>query len=410
MISSLPKKIKLSNIPNTMVIIYLLLFIACFASLNSELSTGKPLLVHYFNLNYPIFMRASAIFEIISLLGFSNVLIGLVYANLDKTMLGLTYSEIVLSSFPLYNLFTVLHILITVVCIAISASGMDESSVICFIAVICGFFYQWTVIVNVVLDSKKCEIIAFNVWEQKLKNDKLYKDSLNDLQHIVESFCYNNKHYQAHLKILCTALINVSSTEVEPKIAIQDISYIWNELLKSPSQAANSHVAEDIFNELQNRDEQDFDKENKRDCLCRIISGFIIQQINLTRENTNANINESFIRIYRRIALVVYNLSSADILFSTDIDEAFSPKRFIVECICANLFVLACVCMCLKTLNINNELYEIAPKEYHEDSDVLKYISEIIELLRIAPLFQREKIESAVIVAKKHLKLFTTRR
>lgn len=405
--SSLPRKTSFLNSQNVMATTYLLLFIFCFASLNSEFSTGQTLLAHYFDLSYPMFMQASTVLKIISLLGFSNVLIGLVYANLDKTMLGLTYSEIVFSSFPLYNLFTVFHILTTVMCVAVSASGIDESSVICFIAVLCGLVYQWVVIVNVVLDSNRCETLAILVWKKRLENVNQYKDILNNLQRLAESFPPNStKHYQAHLKIFCYAFKKFSSLDNDPKMMIKDNSYVWSKVLKSPNQTINLLITEDVFRELFCFDEHATDHEEKKECFRRIASGYVIQQVAPIRENTTANIDDAFIRVYKRMALTIYNLTFYD-SFSYDFSEnEFDVRKFTLEYIGANMFVLAYTCMCLKTIEVNKELYEIAPKEYHKSFDNFKYTRETIELLKFVPKSQDDKINVVIDAAKMQLEFY----
>ena len=147
-------KSRIDKIRKAIIILYIFFAGILLLSIGFEVFCKESFVSWISELSCPSFLKAHVIFEIIKIIGFSNVFLGWFYSKLDQKMIGLTYSDILNGVFPHHHLFTIIHLLCNILCIAVSSASLSESALISFAMVLNGFVYQWLPLYYIVLNSK----------------------------------------------------------------------------------------------------------------------------------------------------------------------------------------------------------------------------------------------------------------
>lgn len=103
------------------LVFYIVIFIATILSVLIETGHSTSLSIGWFDFICPIFLRSKIIFETMKIIGFASLFIGFIQANLDKTILGLKNTDLLLFKFKGYGVFTAFHFAFTIACIMFSA-------------------------------------------------------------------------------------------------------------------------------------------------------------------------------------------------------------------------------------------------------------------------------------------------
>ena len=96
------------------------------------------LLLNIFHGNVPEILRANVVLEIVKILGFGSVLIGIVQMLMEKKTFGVSYANIIKCRYPFYRQTFFIHLLATIMCIGFSAAGASEGALITLIIMLLG--------------------------------------------------------------------------------------------------------------------------------------------------------------------------------------------------------------------------------------------------------------------------------
>lgn len=391
------KKVKCEKINVFSAIIYVFLISAFILSIKYECCEGSSFIVTICPIiKCPVFLRAPAIFEVVKVIGLSNVLIACIYAKLDEKILGLTYSEILHSRFKGYSVYSIIHIILTLCCISLSFCGLTESSLISLAIVSWGFFYQCCIFYKLILNKDKCVKLSFFTWIKKKEKNK--ENLLNDLLTLAETFPVNNaQHYKTHLE--CFAIFIFDFTQNDTKLfKVNQLSQVWDRLSKNQNIMKNKYSIQDIFQELFYLADEETSEKVKH-CLCEVMSGYIINQICILQEQPNLQcMNEGFSKLVEVSYNTIDNLSkSTSTKLETKTQEEL--KADFGNCIKTNLYILLWLYFQDNRICMTQQLLNIKPKDKNE-----KYIDKIVEELFPSFVNGQENIEFALKIAKTQLK------
>lgn len=170
-------------------ILLLVIGLAVIGSIAAELICGRSICACLRQFGEPIdeFMvallplaSAVSVSKIADTIGVCSVLIGWIYASLDKTELGIRYSTLADSCLPGYHIYVAAHFIGVLLCIWLSAAGLVESAVLVLLGVLYDSWLQWDVLWHVILSSKHRRNLAMEVWRTQTGNAKDAK-SLKEL-------------------------------------------------------------------------------------------------------------------------------------------------------------------------------------------------------------------------------------
>lgn len=388
-----------SSISNTTVSVYSFAFILLFISLLTELLTTESFFSYVFNAECPIFIQAPAIFEIIKVVGLSNVIVAWIYVNSDKTMLGLSYLDILNSYFPRHGVFSVIHFASTLICISVSSSGLSESSIISLAIVLWGLIYQFYVFYCIFLNSLKCENIAKIVWKQESKN---FPTLHSKLLCLTGTFPTNDsKQYRAYLTCFSSLFVENLTLTSECNWIKQNYQ-IWENLLMKCEKIDSTFVLE-IFVELFNQLIQ-FKKTstntfvNKSSvcvkCLSALISGYVTFVIlKIKRENlSNDNFSHKYWGIIKDVETITqYLYEQTDKKYYGLITDAYN-------CIQTNLYLTAWVLFQEDHMKLTKQIVMSKPSLPNDT-----YFNEMINVIFPEHAKNQEYLEELKDIAKSQL-------
>ncbi len=366
--------------------LFFIITIFVVVSLYYEFFKGHSVLGGEFKMRCPVFLQASSIYEVIKVIGLTNILIGWIYAKIDNKMLSISYSEILNSQFPLYGLFAMFHFFATLACIAVSKAGLSESSILLLIATLLGFLYQGIVFYKIILSSKKCEELAKLTWQEKMKDvEDLEINVLNLAGNLPE---VGAKYYGSYLKCFTDLFIeSLKNDKTENKFDL--ILHVWDNLNINniSDQNLNTRQREiDIFKSIF----KGLKKATKsEDIICQIVSGYITYRIiDFNRKSTDVNITVDFTLLLRDVSNIIYTLDSISsenrVLFESFSDSAKTT-----------IYLLTWVYFFDGRIELTTILREEIPqKEY------TRFFDEIIDTLFPDYIKNREKINQAIEFGK----------
>ena len=195
------------------------------------------LLLNIFHRNVPEILRANVVLEIVKILGFGSVLIGIVQMLMDKKTFGVSYANIIKCRYPFYRQTFFIHLLATIMCIGFSAAGASEGALITLIIMLLGFLYLWLIIDDLVFRTANRESAAIEILEDAFgKSDN--KDALNIVQSIAREAAKEENVEKSNI-IECFARVtlkccNSKATDTSVgnyRNTLIDISSIWETAL-----------------------------------------------------------------------------------------------------------------------------------------------------------------------------------
>lgn len=370
--------------------LFFIITILVVISLYYEFFKGHSVLGGEFKMRCPVFLQASSIYEVIKVIGLTNILIGWIYAKIDNKMLSISYSEILNSQFPLYGLFAMFHFLATLACIAVSKAGLSESSILLLIATLLGFLYQGIVFYKIILSSKKCEALAKLTWQEKIKDvEDLDINALNLAGNLPEP---GAKYYGSYLECF-TDLFIESLKNDKTKNKFDLILHVWDNLNRKNISEQNLNTRQreiDIFKRIFKELKRE---TNSEDIICQIVSAYITYRIiDFNSKSTDLNITEDFTILLRDISNIIYALNSASIedkcLF-----EAFS------DCARTTIYLLTWVYFFDGRIDLTTILREEIPQKVRTS-----FFDDVIESLFPDYIENREKLHQAIDFGKKMIK------
>lgn len=387
---------KLKNVSNRTItlitfIMFVILIVTLVASVISEWHRGDSLLGNYLrvhNIKCPVFIQAPSILEVIKIVGVSGVLIGWIYANMDKTMLGLTYSDILHSQFRFNSLFSIIHIISILSCVAVSSAGLSESSILSLAITLIGFLYQWVVFYRLILNSEKCVNMAKLTWDKRIsKNDKLETNLLCLAKTLPTK---DSQYYQAHLSCLAKMFVRIIENSNSTK-QLSLISQAWNVIFVN-ADFKNELILQELTIEiLKTNNSADAEK-----FLCEIISGYIVSQISEIKSASKYdNMNYEFFELAQRLRMFVYRLSLEKELGDSN-QNVKTAILTLSNCINTNIHLLLWVYFQEGFLYLTSDLLKILPVQKRDEN-----FEQIIQLLfRKHNLNDFDKLEKEIKIAR----------
>ncbi len=338
----------------------------------------------------PSFLRAHVILEIMKIVGFTNVFLGFFYANLDKKIIGLSYSEILDFFFPQHHIFTILHIIFTITCIGLSAGGLSESAVISFVLVINGFVYQWTTLYFIVLNDNYCEKLAVYIWENDPERRR-YPLILDSIFCITTNINDNNsKHYIVNLDCFCSLLIEYVKEDSD-LVYLEDVSKIWGNLLRNHNNK-NSTILADVFEKVLLKNSLN-STEIKERSACEIISGYMVFRIYNSEDSANDDC------IANNFKILVKEIWSLLHFLSNKIQTQTKEYKAFTNCVLTNIYLLAWILFQYRVISLSQEFITYVPTEVNDN-----YIDKIAYILLRPIAKDQSSIKQAIDIAKKQLK------
>jgi|GEM_PF-5062594 len=350
------------------ILFFYFIFVFCICiSLYCEYKTGNSWFANNCsNIVCPIFLQASAIFETIKIVGFTSLLVGIVQSNLDKKMIGLKYSDILSLRFPLYNLFSAMHILLTLVCIITSSTGLSESALLSFGGVLIGFIYQWCIFVLLVVSSHQCENMAVYAWKKILQQNDT--ELLTVLLQLIDTLPKSDStRYKAHLQCLVYTLDKYIRVEHDDK-QLFNLIMCWNRLLNVYSDESKNSVAEDVLRELLH---PDLCENNKN--ISVVSSAYVAQQfLQFEKDNDHNTNNNVFEQLGTRIIGVMDNIEYVNSMQKIH----NQTKCDMYDSFCTNVYSITWVYMMIGQETIAPELLNILPNKVD-----FTYVEKLVEIL-----------------------------
>ena len=382
-------KSRIDMIRKAIIILYIFFAGILLLSIGFEVFCKESFVSWISELSCPSFLKAHVIFEIIKIIGFSNVFLGWFYSKLDQKMIGLTYSDILNGIFPHHHLFTIIHLLCNILCIAVSSASLSESALISFAMVLNGFVYQWLPLYYIVLNSKCCENLAEYIWKTDVERRKS-TEIVKSLFCLSCNFCdKNSKHYDKHLECFCSLLIEYIKNDTEIK-DLKSISEIWANLSKS--QGSNSILIDVLENIFNNTDEIN-DIELKKHIVCEIISAYMVSKMYFTSKSIEKNcVQKNFSKLIEEMWSLKHFISIKTMSENKEVYDEFS------NCIQTNIYVLAWMFFQYRLLQLTKDMVGFLPAKISD-----KYIEKMAYTLFLPIVKEQESIELAFKVAMSQL-------
>ena len=373
-----------------MIFIYGISFILILSSIVTELLTGDSIVANISSIKCPPFMKASVVFEVIKVVGFSNIFVGWIYKELDKKMLGLSYSDILYNQFYNYNFFSVCHITVTILCLAFAAAGLSESSLICLLLVLFGFAYQWNIAYCLILNSNKCENLAILTWQEYKKQTETLLPNLLCIAKTIPS--NESKYYNSHLNCFSSLFIEFVLTYPHGD-KLKQISEIWDSIINNENVVGNEHIFEVVFIKLFENIKSIEDIKFKNDCLCEISCGCLVSDLFKAMNDKKAvSFDVAFDKILQKYELLISELSKS-------VEDNDEIKKELFNCIKTNLFLLLWVYFQFDFLNLSKERLSIIPDEKRDE-----YFDNMINVLFNNRFYDDKRLKDVVSIARIQLK------
>lgn len=155
---------------NIIFVIYVLLFIYMVIAFFVSQGTGSSLFFILFRWSPSTsLVSTESMKSVAETIGFSSLLIAWIYASLDKEEYGILYSDLIKSISPLYHWLVLSHLISTLLCLWFSSSDFREVSFMAILVMICGCYFQWQVLSNVIMKTRKRKELAISVWNRRIE-------------------------------------------------------------------------------------------------------------------------------------------------------------------------------------------------------------------------------------------------
>lgn len=314
----------------------------------------------------PIYLQAPTILEAIKVVGFSTILIGWVYKSLDEQMLGLSYGELLRHKFSSYHACSVAHICSTIICILSAAANTSESAVIALVAVLYGFFYQWIVLYQIVLNSTSCEKIALDRWKVTIKecNTNTVTPCLFRLAETVPS--PESEHYHGHLHCFTEAFIKYCSQSISYN-SMREVAHLWAVFFSATKLQDNFSVVTSVIHSFFDVKFEDIPKDQKEEAVHILLSGYLVYLLSFAQNPEDLNQSDSIdsanhsenSEIFRSLASKIALLS----VYLTN-NSSLSGDPIInssINCLKTNYCVMAWVYFQQGNITMSSEILSLTP-------------------------------------------------
>ena len=365
--------------------IYLVFSIFCIASISKELFLSDSILGKY--MSCPTFLRASVVLEIIKIIGFSNIFLSLLYTNLSKKMLAISYEDILRYFSPLHNFYTIFHIICNLGCLSLAAGGLSESALASLILVINGFVYQWIILYNIVINSNKCEKLSKSMWMEKAKSgkNKLYEELYLLAKTLPER---SSKQYCGHIECFTNLLSAYSVDEID-ETQIKTISIIWRHCLEHETV---DNILEDISISLFEKLKEN---NNGYEVLCNVFTAYMFCKLCPKEKNAEKTDMSTIFRTLINDTLYFRLLSP--IRLNEELKESY---KIFINCWCTNIHILAWVFFQQGMLPLSKTFLNILPNTTDLE---YKYAEKLTYAIFLSIGETDEKIQNAFDIAKQQL-------
>ncbi len=339
---------------NAIIILCGIFFVCFIISFILELIFGKSFSqIHFPNLVCPSFLRASTILEAEKIIGFTNIFLGLLYYNLDKTMLGLTYSEIMRYTLKEHNSLTIFHIICNLLCIIMSAGGCSEGALLCFLIVLIGFLYQWGAIYFIVVSDSICREMATYSWIIASEDQTDQKQLLNLAVKLAKSFPKRNTdNYIAHLSCFCRLVFKCAKT---PDFTIQELDTVWCEFLNNPNVNNDEQLLVQLYNILTSvsitEDKDNLNGGKDYHWVCKVFVSYMGYNINAFVQCSPEKIKEGYEQLFLILKRFCHHIIT---LQNSEKDIRFlNLHNQVLASIQTNLYIVSWVLFSINVLPID---------------------------------------------------------
>lgn len=226
-----------------MIIPAVILFALLLTSLGCEIFLGSSMLAQvrllcpqYKTLwkHMQPFIRGKGVLKVAETIGLSSILVAWIYAALDKTELGLRYSDLAKEDVPCYFLYVIVHFACVLVCVFLGTINMIESACISLLIILWSGYIQCRILLRVVLSSENRAKLAVLVWERRINEaiqvslNELVLELLNIAGSITEELIDSTDELQEKLS---NAMERIGSKAEASQAEIEDLGRIWARLL-----------------------------------------------------------------------------------------------------------------------------------------------------------------------------------
>lgn len=199
--------------------------------------------LNIFHKNIPEILRANVVLEIVKILGFGSVLIGVVQALMEKKTFGVSYARIIKHNYTFYRETFFIHLLATVMCIGFSAAGASEGALVTLVIMLLGLLYLWMIIDDLMFRTANRETVAIAILEDSLSESD-NKDTLNIVQSVAREAAKEENVEKSNLiKCFAQGILRCcnnktnNNSAVDYRNTIRDISSIWETALSPKSES-----------------------------------------------------------------------------------------------------------------------------------------------------------------------------
>ena len=346
---------------------YILFFVVIILSWIAEVWFGKSLVeIHFPWATCPSFLRAPIILEAIKIVGFSTILIGWVYKSLDSSMLGLTYRDLLKHKFKLYHACSVCHICATVFCILSAASGASESAIVSLGAVLYGFFHQWIVLYQVVLNAKRRAQIAMDKWKQRVDESSSPMDCL--LKIVNSPITPESEHYDAYRECIAIGFAKYCNSAITDN-SLREVAYFWSNIFVSSKNQDYFSVVKSVFCGILNSKNCSVNKGQRQKMLNLLLAGYLVYEVIFGSNDSKAYYDEyakncnsdNFATLASRIAVLsVCLIEEAD-------NENAGMINSAINCLKTNYSVLAWVYFLRGNIALSPQILCLIPSVLERD-------------------------------------------
>ena len=256
--------------------------------------------------NVPAILRASVVLEIVKILGFGSVLIGVIQALMDKKTFGVPYAKIIKHSYPYYQETFMIHLLVTIMCIGFSAAGASEGALVTLMAMLFGFLYLWIIIDDLVFHTANRESAAIQILNDSVSNPK--NKIMNVVQGIArEANKEGNLDNPKFVRFFSEAMLKCGSNNVNDGFGntARDISSLWETALGPKTELEQLRYATRIISEcckINNIDDTD---------LVVLVSGLILYLFNRINSGLGNEQISSFEDFFIKLSNLIYSINNS---------------------------------------------------------------------------------------------------
>lgn len=232
-----------------------------------------------------------AILKIAETVGLGSILITWIYGAIDKREFGISYGELLEKVFPGYVWGILSHFLNILLCMWLAKMSILEGAMLSLFLVLGGCLLQWKIVGNLILPSNKQvgglrrRRIAISIWNQKIKDG--LKEAEKNREEVLITICNmadvvslkDNSYYDGMGDCFSEALLAYTEAYHTKETILQDISKIWDRLLRVLSKNEQDILVCDVLHRVENetRNEGTF-------CLGLICAGYVLYLLSMRME------------------------------------------------------------------------------------------------------------------------------